>query len=53
MLIPRSDTEILVETVIDKIGDKKTTVADICTGSGCIGISIAHYKKIQMLSCLI
>ena len=33
------------ETVIDKIGDKKTTVADICTGSGCIGISIAHYKK--------
>lgn len=45
VLIPRSDTEILVETVIDKIGDKKTTVADICTGSGCIGISIAHYKK--------
>lgn len=45
VLIPRSDTEILVETVIDKIGDKKTTVVDICTGSGCIGISIAHYKK--------
>lgn len=45
VLIPRSDTEILVETVIDKIGDKKTTVADMCTGSGCIGISIAHYKK--------
>lgn len=45
VLIPRSDTEILVETVIDKIGDKKTIVADICTGSGCIGISIAHYKK--------
>lgn len=45
VLIPRSDTEILVETVIDKFDDKKTTVADICTGSGCIGISIAHYKK--------
>lgn len=45
VLIPRSDTEILVETVIDKIGDKKIIVADICTGSGCIGISIAHYKK--------
>ena len=37
--------EILVETVIDKIGDKKTTVNDIYTGSGCIGINIAHYKN--------
>lgn len=45
VLIPRSDTEILVETVLDKIDDSKTSVADICTGSGCIGISIAHYKK--------
>lgn len=40
-LIPRADTETLVETVIDRIGDNKVRVIDIGTGSGCIGISIA------------
>ncbi len=40
-LIPRADTETLVETVIDKIGNDKVRVIDIGTGSGCIGISIA------------
>lgn len=43
-LIPRPDTEILVEKAISltKSGDK---VIDLCTGSGCIGISIASYVK--------
>lgn len=46
VLIPRSDTEILVETVIDAIKNtEKKRVADICTGTGCIGISVAHYNK--------
>lgn len=40
-LIPRQDTELLVETAIDVIGEKKVKVIDIGTGSGCIGISIA------------
>ncbi|MBQ3125189.1 MAG: peptide chain release factor N(5)-glutamine methyltransferase [Clostridia bacterium] len=41
VLIPRQDTETLVETVIKKIKDKEVKVLDIGTGSGCIGISIA------------
>ncbi|MBR0366468.1 MAG: peptide chain release factor N(5)-glutamine methyltransferase [Clostridia bacterium] len=40
-LIPRQDTETLVETVVTKIGTKNLRVLDIGTGTGCIGISIA------------
>lgn len=40
-LIPRQDTETLVETVVTGLGSKKVRVLDIGTGSGCIGISIA------------
>ena len=42
VLIPRADTEILVEAVLDRL-DKNASVADFCCGSGCIGISLAHY----------
>lgn len=39
VLIPRQDTEILVEKVLSLCKEK--TVLDMCTGSGCIAISIA------------
>ena len=40
VLVPRPDTEVLVEKVIEYIGDKKVIFADLGTGSGCIPISI-------------
>ncbi len=44
-LIPRSDTETLVELLIQKIADKKCNIIDIGTGTGCIGISLAKYTS--------
>ncbi len=42
VLIPRSDTEILVETAIDYIKNNDVKIVyDLCAGSGCVGISVA------------
>ena len=45
VLIPRQETEQLVlrtiELIKEMFGDKVIEIADVCTGSGCIGISIA------------
>lgn len=42
VLIPRQDTETLVEAVVIALqGKKNPQVLDMCTGSGCIGLSIA------------
>lgn len=45
VLIPRADTETLVEEVLNLMGGKNADVLDIGTGSGCIGISIAHFNR--------
>ncbi len=43
VLIPRADTEILVEAAAEFIRSHKNvkTVCDLCSGSGCVGISLA------------
>lgn len=42
-LVPRPETETLVETAIARLRDKAPVqVADLGTGTGCIAISIAH-----------
>lgn len=42
VLIPRMDTEILVEEVL-RLGYSGINVLDMCTGSGCILLSILKY----------
>ena len=48
VLIPRWETEQLVELVVKKVKNKKINKAiDICTGSGCIAISLAKELNIS------
>lgn len=44
VLIPRPDTETLVEAALHTIADKALTVLELGTGSGCIAVTLALEK---------
>jgi release factor glutamine methyltransferase len=45
VLIPRADTETLVEAALEKLVEgARSDVLDLGTGSGCIAITIAHVR---------
>lgn len=44
VLIPRQDTETLVEEAL-KVLEPEMNVLDLCTGSGCIIVSLMKYKE--------
>lgn len=47
VMIPRQDTETLVEYALERLspGDK---ALDVCTGSGCVGISLARLGSVDV-----
>lgn len=49
VLIPRQETEILVEEVLNRIKiNKYSEILDMCTGSGCIAVSAAKYANVYV-----
>lgn len=44
VLVPRQDTEVLVEEVMKNLHDGMR-ILDMCTGSGCILLSLLHYSN--------
>jgi release factor glutamine methyltransferase len=50
VLIPRPETELLVEYVAQRISaDQPATIVDVCTGSGCIAVAIARQRPLARL----
>lgn len=41
VLVPRPETENLVSFVLERLSQAPVTIADVCSGSGCIGITLS------------
>ena len=45
VLIPRQDTEILIETVLTRLKNvREPVIVDLCAGSGCVAVCIAKIR---------
>lgn len=42
LLVPRPETEHLVEAVLSFVGTAPARVLDLCTGTGCVAVAVAH-----------
>lgn len=47
LLVPRPETEHLVEAAIEHIGRRPARVLDLCTGTGCVAIAIARNAPVS------
>ena len=45
VLIPRPETEVLVEKALEIAGNKPSLVLDLGTGSGAIAVALAHERS--------
>ena len=46
VLIPRPETEMLVDFALEKLKNiKNPVIYDLCAGTGCIGLTIASHRK--------
>lgn len=46
VLIPRPETELLVDFALEKLKNiKNPVIFDLCAGSGCIGLTLANHRK--------
>lgn len=53
VLIPRQDTETLVDVAVKKLGkSEKLIVTDLCSGSGCIAIALEKNLSCEKVVCV-
>lgn len=45
VLIPRPETELLVELILDQVSVPRAKVWDVCTGSGAIGLTLGKERE--------